>query len=144
MELNESNIGIFTKDAEHLAHIDKLIKEAKAVMKPIQDRIKQLIQERKELEHELCNVMEANDLDEAELPNKLEIIEYTCKQAPIPITQKTIKDKMILFFESGPGSELSFNSKKPKHKGLDLHNYIYGKENRDFVKKEQIKSKHKK
>ena len=99
-------------------------------MKPLQERIKLLNLERKELEQDLCVTMEVNNLQQAELPNKSEVIEYTCKQAALPITQKTIKDKMISFFESGPGSEIQYNSKDSKQKGLELHNYIYGK---DFI-----------
>ena len=45
------------------------------------------------------------------------------------------------FFEDGPGSSSSFNSKPSNQKGLDLFGYIYGKQNRDFKTKEIIKVK---
>ena len=141
MELDEKNIEIFKKDVQKFAIIDKQIKEAKEMMKPLQDRIKILQGEKKELEQEICSTMEINNLQEADLPNNTGTIEYICKNTAVPITQKTIKDKMISFFENGPGSESIFNSKNNKDKGLILHNYIYAKENRDFIKKEQLKSK---
>jgi hypothetical protein len=141
MELNEDNLEVFKSDAKHFAQIDKLIGETKLMMKPFQERLKQLKAEKKELEKEICIVMEANDLKKAELPNNSGILEYQVKQAMVPVTQKTVKEKMVSFFEEGPGSELSFNSKNAKMKGLEIHNYIYGKQNREFIKKETIKSK---
>ena len=143
MELNDSNLEIFRSDVRHIAQIDKLINEAKELMKPLQDRIKQLNLERKDLEQELCSTMDVNNLKQAELPDKTGILEYQVKQATVPITQKTIKEKMIIFYEEADGSKLSFNSKSAKEKGNAIHNYIYGKENRDFVKKECIKTKKK-
>jgi len=141
MELNESNIGIFKKDVQQFAIIDKQIKEAKEMLKPLRDRIKQLLLQKKELEQDLCSTMEVNNLQQAELPNNNGTIEYVCKNAAVPITQKTIKDKMVSFFETGPGSEKSFYSKHGNEKGLILHDFIYAKENRDFIKKEQLKSR---
>lgn len=141
MNLDESNVDIFTKELKKVAEIDALISETKNLMKPLQDRLKVLKLERKELEKEICPTMEKNDLKIAELPNNIGIIQYTVRKSMLPITQKTIKEKTILFFKEGPGSYLSFNSKKPEEKGNDLYDYIYGKQNRQYIKKEQLKSK---
>jgi hypothetical protein len=142
MELvNESDVETFRKDARHYAQIDKLISETKEMMKPLQIKLKQLTLEKKELEKEICNTMEANNLEVAELPNNTGKIEYQVKKSMIPVTQKTIKEKMILFYESGPGSLLSFNSKSYKNKAEELYDYIYSKQNRDFINKEKLKIK---
>jgi len=141
MELTNETIEIFRTDVKHFAQINKLINDTKQMMKPLQERLKQLKLEKAELEKEICITMEANDLKKAELPNNSGILEYTVKQAIVPVSQKMIHDKMISFFESGPGSELAFNSKNYKDKGAALFDYIYGKQNREFIKKECIKSK---
>ncbi len=141
MEITEDNVDNFTKELKKVAQIDALISETKDMMKPFQERLKQLKFERKELEKEICPTMEKNDLKKAELPNNSGTIEYKVKQAMVPITQKGIKEKMVLFFKEGPGSHLNFNSKKTDEKGLELFNYIYGKQNRQFIKKEELRSK---
>lgn len=141
MEINEQTIDIFKSEVEHFAQIDRMIVETKHMMKPYQDRLKQLKLERKELEKDLCEIMDINDIKKTELPNNSGVLEYQIKQAIVPMTQKTVKEKMIDFFIEGPGSQLSFNSQNPKLKGMEIFNYIYGKENREFVKKEVIKAK---
>ena len=80
-------------------------------------------------------------LKRQKLPNNGGMIEYKVKQAMIPMTQKTVKEKMTLFFKEGPGSLISFNSKKPDERGLELFEYIYGKKNREYVKKQELKFK---
>lgn len=141
MELNETNIDTFTKELKKVAQIDALISETKDMMKPLKDRLKQLQTERKELEKELCPTMEKNDFRQAELPNNIGIIQYKVKQAMVPMTQKTVKDRMALFFKEGPGSQINFNSKRSEEKGKEMFDYIYGKQNRQFIKKEELKSK---
>lgn len=138
MEINETNIDNFTKELKKVAQIDALILETKDMMKPLQSRLKQLKIERKELEKELCPTMQKNDFKIAELPNNNGIIEYKIKQSMIPITQKSIKEKMILFFKEGPGSYINFNSKKNDEKGSELFDYIYNKKNRQYIKKEEL------
>ncbi len=136
MEINEETIDDFKKELKKVAQIDALILETKHMMKPLQDRMKQLKFEKKELEKELCPTMEKNDLKKAELSDKA--FEYKVKQAMVPMTQKSIKERMSLFFKEGPGSQISFNSKKTDEKGQELFDYIYGKQNRQFIKKEEI------
>jgi hypothetical protein len=146
MELvDQESVEVFRQDARQYAQIDKLISETRNMMKPLQLRLKQLMVEKKDLEKEICSTMEANDLREVELQVSTSgvsgKIEYQVKKSMIPVTQKTIKEKMILFFESGPGSLLAFNSKSYKTKGEEFYDYIYSKKNRDFVTKEKLKTK---
>ncbi len=139
MEINEETIDMFKKELRKVAQIDELIFETKNMMKPLQERMKQLKFEKKELEKELCPTMEKNDFKKAELPDKA--FEYRVKQAMIPMTQKSVKERMAFFFKEGPGYHIGFNSKKPDEKAQELYDYIYGKQNRQFIKKEEIKIK---
>lgn len=141
MDLDESNIDILTKELNKVVQIDALILETKNSMKPLKERLKQLQFERKELEKQLCPTMERNDLRKAILPDDIATIEYKTRQSVVPITQKTVKEKMVLFFEEGPGSLISFNSKRSHEKGNEIFEYIYGKQNRQFVRKDELKTK---
>jgi hypothetical protein len=141
MELTESNIDLFTKELKKVAQLDALITEIKDLMKPLKERLKSLQIEKKELEKELCPTMGKNDLKQAELPNNIGTIHYKVKQAMVPMTQKSVKERMELFFKEGPGSQINFNSKNSEDKGKELFTYIYGKQNRQFIKKEELKTK---
>lgn len=141
MEINETTIETFKKDVKKIADMDALILETKDMLKPLQNRLKQLKLERKELEKDLCPTMEKNNFKIAELPGNGGTIEYKVKQSMVPLTQKSVKDKMILFFKEGPGYQISFNSKNADEKGSVLFDYIYGKKNRQYIKKEELKTK---
>ncbi len=142
MELRDSDdFDIFREQTNQFAQIDKLISETRQLMKPYQLRLKQLQLERKEHEKKICDTMHINKLNVVALENNAGKLEYLVKKSVVPVTQKTIHEKMMLFFEEGPGSELAFNSKNCKQKGTAMYEYIYGKTNRDYVTKEKLKSK---
>jgi len=141
MEVQDDEaLKIFTNCSKQIAQIDLIILETKNLMKPMQDKIKQLKIEREELEKELFPCMKTFNLDLIELPDK-GLIEYKVKQAVIPVTQKTIKERMIHFFREGPGSQIGFNSLFFYEKGEEMFNYIYAKKNRQFIEKKQLKTK---
>ncbi len=50
MDINEETIDIFKKELRKVAQLDELILETKNMMKPLQERMKQLKFEKKELE----------------------------------------------------------------------------------------------
>jgi len=150
MELNEDTIDIFRDDVTNYTQLTTLIKEIKEKeLKPIQQKIKDLNSKKKELEQDLCSTLGRNNADLINQGKKIMVessdngvvLEYQVKKSMIPITQKTIKEKMIDFFTNGPGSLLSFNSKSSQEKGLEIHCYIYGKENRNYKTKDDIKLK---
>lgn len=141
MQLDESNIDKFTKELRKVAKIDAKIAELKESIKPLKISLKKLETEKKDLERSLCPTMELNNFRQAELPNNLGIIQYTVKQTMVPMTQKTVKERLYLFFKEGPGSKISFNSLNYHEKGEELFEYVYSKHNRQYIKKEELKSR---
>lgn len=137
--LTDENIELFRQKVQQFYEIDKEIHDIQNTIKPLQNKIKQLKNDKKEFEEDICKVMANNDLSRAELPRDNGVIEFKERQVMVPITQKTVKEKMVLFFEEGPGSALSFNSKNTKEKGEEMYNYIYGKENRITLFKQGLK-----
>ena len=140
MELNEESVEEFRKELRDFSKLDDEISKLKKSIKPIQDKIKELNKRKKELEKCICETMDTNNLDEANVEG-VGNIEYKTTKAVVPVTQKTIKEKFILFFESGPASRLDFNSKGHIEKGELLFTYIYAKENRDTITKEKLVKK---
>lgn len=141
MNLNENTIDKFATDVDYYTQIDKQIKDIKNAMKPMREKLKKLTTEKKEIEVQLCNTLKKNELNEVELPGNKGLIEFKVTNSVTPIKQDDIKVKLIDFFESGKGSELSFNSLSPEKKGIEVYNFIYLKENRDKIKKESLKLK---
>ena len=93
MELTDASIGIFKTELHEFSHLHSEILELKKQIKPIQDKIKELVRKKKELEFELCSTMELNELKQAELSDKNIVIETNVKKHLLPITQKILKDK---------------------------------------------------
>ena len=58
--------------------------------------------------------MTANNLPIAQATDAGIELTTVSKKSMVPMTQKIVKDKMVGFFESGPGKNISFNSR-------DLH-----------------------
>jgi hypothetical protein len=141
MNLDENTIDRFATDVDYYTEINKQIKVVKNTIKPLRENLKKLVIEKKEIELQLCNTLKKNDLDEIELPGNKGLLEFKITNSVIPIKQDDIKVKLIDFFESGKGSEISFNSLSSEKKGLEVYNYIYLKENRDKIKKESLKLK---
>ncbi len=143
MELNEDTLDVFRDDVTSFAQIDRLIENYKGQLKPIQEKIKELRNQKKELEGDICSTLGRNSLKQIESPDIGVVLEYQVKKSMVPITQKTVKEKMQDFYKlpHGPGSDLSFNSKSPEEKGLEMFAYIYGKENRNYKETEKLKVK---
>jgi hypothetical protein len=141
MELNDNTIGAFKDEVNQFAQIDKLINQTKDLMKPLQEKLKRLMVERRELENQICSTMEVNDIKMAELPGSIGMIEHKTRNALVPLTRVSIKNRIIDFFNNGPGHDPLFNSKYFEMKGQLLFDYIYAKENREYTKKGILKSK---
>lgn len=139
--MDDINITHFTKEMEKVAHVEIMISELKEQIKPFKVKIKELEIQKKELEQDLCPIMEANDYKKAELPGGIGVIQYSTKNSVIPLNQKSISEKMKLFFRNGPGSKITFNSMLPEQKGTAMYEYIYSKENREYIKKDALKFK---
>lgn len=139
MELNEKTVELFKHDLTSFAQIETQIAQVRAQMKPLQERLKKLTNDKKELEKQLCETMEHNELTKAELPDNKGVMEYKVQNALVPLKKQTIKEKLLKFFEFGPGNTNEFSRKSADEKGLEVFNYVY--ENREKVKKETIKAK---
>lgn len=140
MELNDNNVDLFRQQVNQFSELDKLIEDVKKQMKPYQQRLKELKNQRKEKEQTICNTMSVNNTEQLELRDG-STLEYQVKKKMVPVTQKTLKEKMKDFFSEGPGSKLDFNSKNSEQKGTELFLYIYGKQNRAYTETEAIKRK---
>lgn len=139
MELDERNIELFKHDVTSFVQIEAQIAQVKMQIKPFQERLKKLMADKKELEQQLCETMELNELNVANLPDNKGTLEYKVSETLAPLKKDTIKEKMLRFFEFGPGNSRGFESMSAQEKGLEIFNFVY--ENRERVKKEKIKSK---
>jgi hypothetical protein len=144
MELTDENIDSFRQDVTYYSNLKQLIlttkNEMKIVARPYKEKIDKLTLEKNDLEKQICCIMEKNDLKKAELPDNRGVLKYQIKSVLVPIKQNDIKEKLIKFFESGPGANLGFNGLSKIDKGTYIFNYLYAKENREKTTKESIKS----
>ena len=150
MDLNEDTIDIFRDDVSNYTKLTRLIQELKEKeLKPIQEKIRDLNSRKKELEQDLCSTLGRNNSDLVKEGKKVMVestdngvvLEYQVKKSMVPMTQKNVKDKMVDFFKNGPGFQISFNSLSAEEKGVTMFEYIYGKDNRSYKTKDNLKMK---
>lgn len=134
----EEEIDTFRTEVKTFQNIDNEIERIKNQMKPFQLKLKELRSKKKELQEEICLTMSKNNMFEAHLGETYKL-EFVQKQAVVPINQKSIKEKIMDFFEKGMGSKISFNSLTANQKANNLIDYLYSKENREYIQKDILK-----
>ncbi len=130
----------FRTEVKTFQKIDNEIEKIKNQMKPLQNKLKELRVQKKDLEQEICLTMCKNNMIRAEVEETGYKVEFLQKQAVVPINQKSIKEKIMDFFEKGMGSKISFNSLTGSQKATNLIDYLYSKENREYIQKDILKS----
>jgi hypothetical protein len=145
-------IESFRKDVVQYNEVEKLIKTLQNQIKPLQEAMKGLKVEKKELEKDLTKFMGSKGVGHVNLPvhgNKngvpvdykgepCKAIKYSVTEAVIPITKDIIKDSLIRFF-SGEGSSEKFKKLSIEEKGLRAYDFIYEKKNRQTKTKETLR-----
>lgn len=125
-----SDMEKFKLDVRKFNNIDTEIQGIITHIKPYNDKLKDLKQQKKELETQICNFMTSNDIDKCKLEDSSLI--HQERKALVPLKQKDIKDSFTNFFEKH--LDESFLKAKPGEKSELLFNFIY-KENREYTEK---------
>jgi predicted nucleic acid-binding Zn-ribbon protein len=135
----EEEVDILRSEVKTFQKIDNEIENIKNQMKPLQLKLKDLRNQKKELQEEICLTLSKNNMNLVELQDTGYKVEFVQKQAVVPINQKSIKEKIMDFFERGQGSKMSFNSLSGTQKATNLIDYLYSKENRQYIQKDVLK-----
>ena len=120
----------FKLDVRKFNNIDTEIQGIITHIKPYNDKLKELKQQKKDLESQICNFMTSNDIDKCKLEDSSLI--HQERKALVPLKQKDIKDSFTNFFEKH--LDESFLKAKSDEKSELLFNFIY-KENREYTEK---------
>jgi hypothetical protein len=135
----EEEVDIFRNDVKTFQKIEIEIDKLKKQMKPMRARLKELNIQKNDLQSEICLTLSKNNMNQVQLQDTGFKIEYVQKQAVVPINQSSVKEKISYFFEKGIGSKLSFNSLTGAQKANSLIDFLYAKENRQYIQKDVLK-----
>ena len=128
-----SDMEKFKLDVRKFNNIDTEIQTLMTHIKPHNEKLKVLRQQKKDLELQICEFMTSNDIDKCKLEDSSLI--HQEKKALVPLKQKDIKDSFTNFFEKHLDD--SFLKAKASEKSELLFNYIY-KENREYSEKNTL------
>lgn len=120
LNVSDNEILIFKHEVEEFNKIDVEIKSLKLKLKPIQDKIKELTNIKKEKENDVLAFMEKNELDICNTnTGTIELKQGTTVKA---IKKADVYDRILKFFSYDVEKiDGMTNDEKAKF----LHNYIY-------------------
>lgn len=120
LNVSDNEILLFKHEVEELNKVDTEIKSLKAKLKPIQDKIKELINIKKEKENDVLAFMEKNELDICNTnTGTIELKQGTTLK---PIKKADVYDRILKFWSYDVEKiDGMTNDEKAKF----LHNYIY-------------------
>lgn len=135
LNVTDNEILLFKHEVEEYNKIEIEIKTLKSKMKPIQDRIKELLNIKKEKQTEVLSFMEKNDLDVCNTNSgTIELKNSTQVKA---IKKADVYDRLFKFFSYDSDKIHGMSSEE---KAKFLHNYIYV-ENREKNESKSLKCK---
>ena len=120
LNVSDNEILLFKHEVEEYNKIEMEIKNLKSKMKPIQDRIKELLNIKKEKQTEVLSFMEKNDLDVCNTNSgTIELKNTTQVKA---IKKADVYDRLFKFFSRDSDKIHGMSSEE---KAKFLHDYIY-------------------
>jgi putative sterol carrier protein len=135
LNVTDNEILLFKHEVEEYNKIEIEIKNLKLKMKPIQDRIKELLNYKKEKQTEVLSFMEKNDLDVCNTNSgTIEMKQSTHVKA---IKKADVYDRLFKFFTYDSDKIHGMSSEE---KAKFLHNYIYV-EDREKSENKSLKCK---
>jgi hypothetical protein len=135
LNVTDNEILLFKHEVEEYNKIEIEIKNLKLKMKPIQDRIKELLNFKKEKQTEVLSFMEKNDLDVCNTnTGTIELKQSTHVKA---IKKADVYDRLVKFFSYDSDKIHGMSSEE---KAKFLHNYIYV-EDREKSENKSLKCK---
>jgi len=135
LNVTDNEILLFKHEVEEFNKIETEIKNLKLKMKPIQDKIKELLAIKKEKQNDVLSFMEKNDLDICNTnTGTIELKNSTQVKA---IKKADVYDRLLKFFSYDYEKIHGLSSEE---KAKFLHNYIYI-EDREKTENKTLKCK---
>jgi hypothetical protein len=135
LNVSDNEILLFKHGVEEFNKIDSEIKNLKLKIKPLQDKIKELTNIKKEKEEEVLAFMEKNELDICN--TNTGVIEFKQGTQLKPVKKADVYDRIFKFFTHDFEKIDGMNNEE---KAKFLHNYIYVEE-REKTESKSLKCK---
>jgi hypothetical protein len=129
-----TDIEVFKLDVRKFDNIETEIKSITKQMKPYQDKIKELKQQKQELQTTICGFMQTNEIGECKLQEGSLLFKES--KGVVPLTKNSIKDNIFKFFQT-ESNKTEFKNANNEEKANLLFTYVY--ENREFKEKSSLK-----
>lgn len=131
--MSDSTVDHFKCEVRRFDTIDSEIRSISEKMKPLQSRLKELKQTKKNLENTICSFMETNEIAECKLTEGALL--YKESKNVVPLSKEAIRQNIIKFFQDNYNDE--FKRLSSVDKAEVLFKYVY--ENREYKENKTLK-----
>lgn len=131
--MSDSTIDHFKCDVRRFDSIDSEIRTINEKMKPLQFRLKELKESKKNLETTICSFMQTNEIAECKLSEGALLFKES--KNVVPLSKEIIKQNIIKFFQEYYDDE--FKKSSDDLKGDILFKFVY--ENREYKNNKTLK-----
>jgi len=135
LSVSDKEIQFFKNDVENYNNIESQIKELKKKLKPIQDKIKELMKAKQEKKEEVLSFMVSNDLDVCNIDTGSYELKNT--KSTKQITKADVYDRLYKYFSEEKDKTEGMSAEE---KAKFLHNYIYV-DGRETIMNKTLKAK---
>jgi predicted nucleic acid-binding Zn-ribbon protein len=129
-----SQIDNFKCDVRRYDTIDSEIKNINDRIKPLQLKLKELKDSKKQLEGNICSFMQTNDIGECKLLEGALV--YKESKNVVPLSKNGIKENLLKFFTEKSNLD-DFKKATNEEKAEILFSYVY--DNREYIEKNTLK-----
>lgn len=132
--MSDSTIDHFKCEVRRFDTIDVEIRNINNQMKPLQTRLKELKQSKKDLENTICSFMKTNEIAECKLSEGALLFKES--KNVVPLSKDAIKQNITLFFKENNGND-EFKKLNAEEKAEKLFKFVY--ENREYKDNKTLK-----
>jgi len=128
-----TSVEHFKCDVRRYDAIDSQIAEINKSIKPLSLKIKELKENKTQLQKNICDYMETNEIGECKLSTGALLFKET--KNVVPLSKDTIKKNIFEFFEKNNNDD--YNNSSNEIKSEMIFSYVY--ENRNYLEKKVLK-----
>jgi hypothetical protein len=132
--MSDSTIDHFKCEVRRFDTIDVEIRNINNQMKPLQTRLKELKQSKKDLENTICSFMKTNEIAECKLSEGALLFKES--KNVVPLSKDAIKQNITLFFKENNNND-EFKKLNAEEKAEKLFKFVY--ENREYKENKTLK-----
>lgn len=132
--MTEANVENFKMEVRKFESLESQIRQINQIIKPQQEKLKELKKQQKDLQTNICGFMQTNEISECKLQEGALV--YKESKSVVPLNKTNIKENILKFFQEKYNTE-EFKKASIENKAEQLFDFVYG--TREYCEKNSLK-----